>query len=241
MVCLLAFSSKKKGNLYLDYAIKLIQKIQSESNLQITLMTDNREYFKNKLVHIIECFEPSYTKKIDVCKVAIKYGYTAVYVDVDTTLDFKLLEKTTFGDGFHYWWWWKTELRNYNHLKNKSYFKNIEEYCMSNGLKIEDAPLIHEGFFVIKKSNDIENFFRIYDELSPIAVENDIKRGNSPTGRGEGLLIGIALINSEFKNNGCSEEILLLGHKLSQDKSPELKHLRNTITDPNLLDKKTFI
>lgn len=241
MICLLAFKSQKKDNLYLDYALKLIEKIQSETNLPITIMTDSKYYFNGKLVHVIECDQPSFTKKIDVCKMAIKYGYTAVYIDVDTTLDFKLLEKTNFQDGFHYWWWWKTELKSYNQLNDKRYFKKLQDYCESNGLVIDNAPLIHEGFFVIKKSHDIENFFRIYDELTPIAIQNDLDHGNYPTGRAEGLLIGIALSNSEYRDNGCGQEMILLGHKLNQDKSADLKHLRHSIENPDILNNKTFI
>lgn len=241
MVCLLAFKSPKKGDFYLEKALRLIEIIQIETTLPITLMTDDKKYFYNKFVHIVDCDTPSYTKKIDVCKIALRYGYTAVYIDVDTTLDFKLLEQTTFQTGFHYWWWWKGELKSYNQINDKKYFKLLESYCLKNQFQIENASLIHEGFFVLKNGEDVENFFRIYDELVPIAIQNDLELGNYPTGRGEGLLMGIALLNSKYKNNGCSSEMLLLGHKLKQDKSPDLKNLRQSITDPNLLNFKKIV
>lgn len=240
MICLLAFKSKTKGDLYLNYALNLIKKIQQESNLPITLMTDSKLFFKDKFVHIVEKENISYTDKIKVCEVALKYGYTAVYIDVDTTLDFKLLEQTNFSYGFHFWWWWKLEWRIYDHLTNKKYFKKLEDYCVDNNLQINDAPLIHEGFFVIKKTDKIENFLNIYENLTHVAIQNDIEHGNHPTGGGEGLLMGIALINSGFKNNGCDKEMMLLGHNLQQDKSLEMKHLRHQV-DITLLDNKKII
>jgi hypothetical protein len=240
MICLLAFKSKTKGDLYLNYAMNLIVKIQQESNLPITLMTDDKSFFNGKLVHIIEKENISYTDKIKVCEFALKYGYTAVYIDVDTTLDFKLLEQTNFNSGFHFWWWWKLELRIYEHILNKKYFKKLEEYCINHKLSINDAPLIHEGFFVIKTGDNIEKFLTIYNELSPVVIANDIEHNNHPTGGGEGLLMGISLINSGLKNNGCSNEMILLGHNLQQDKSPEMKHLRHQL-DITLLDNKKIV
>jgi hypothetical protein len=241
MICLLAFKSKTKGNLYLNYAINLINKIQQESNIPITLMTDDKSFFNGKLVHIIEKENISYTDKIKVCEVALKYGYTAVYIDVDTTLDFKLLEQTNFSSGFHFWWWWKLEWRIYEHISNNKYFKKLEDYCITHSLSINDAPLIHEGFFVIKTGNNIEKFLTIYNELSPVAIENDIEHNNYPTGRAEGLLMGISLINSGFMNNGCGNQMMLLGHNLQQDKSPEMKHLRHNIENVMLLNNKKII
>lgn len=241
MICLLAFKSIKKGNFYLEKALNLIEILQTNTSLPITIMTDSFDYFKNKQVFILDCDEISYTKKIDVCKVVINRGYTAVYIDVDTTLDFELLEKTTFQNGFHYWWWWKNELKSYNQIIDKKYFKMLENYCIDSNIEIENAPLIHEGFFVIRKDDNIEQFFTLYEKLSRVAIDNDINYGNIPTGRGEGLLIGISLINSKFKNNGCSPEMLLLGHKLKQDKSPDLKNLRLPIDNPNFLVDKTII
>jgi hypothetical protein len=241
IVCLLAFKSKTKGNLYLEYAHNLIGKIQSVGNIPIILMTDDVKYFNGKAIYPINIDNPSYTDKIKVCEVAIKYGYTAVYLDVDTTLDFKLLEKIEFKEGFHFWWWWKREWMEYKDLPNKNYFKKLENYCIENGLQIDNAPLIHEGFFAIKNGDNMDKFLKIYHELSKVAIENDIELNNYPTGRGEGLLMGIALINSGFRNNGCGDEMMLLGHNLYQDKSPSLKNQWDTIQSATLLDNKKII
>ena len=76
--------------------------------------------------------------------------------------------------------------------------------------------------------------------MAEIAIKNDEELNNHPTGRGEGLLMGIALINSGFVNNGCGNEMMLLGHNLQQDKSPDMKHLRHNL-DITTLDNKKIV
>lgn len=241
VVCLFAFVSKKHKYKYLNYALKLITKIQSESNLPIIILTDSKGYFDDMGVEVLYTFNPSFTDKVTLCEYALRFYDTAVYVDVDTTLDFKLLEQTKFEKGFHFWWWWKVIWRAYNQLEDKRYFKSLEDYCVENGLNIHGAQLIHEGFFVFRKSKGIKKFFEIYDKLAPVAIQNDLLHKKYPTGRAEGLLIGIALANSKYKSNGCSDSMKLLGHQLHQDKSKERKNMWDSIDNPNKLQKKTMI
>lgn len=241
VVCLFAFVSKTHGFKYLNHALRLITKIQSESNLPIIILTDSKGYFDDMGVEVLYTYNPSFTAKVTICEYALRFYDTAVYVDVDTTLDFKLLEETKFEKGFHFWWWWKVIWRAYNQLEDKSYFKTLEDYCLDKGLNIHGAQLIHEGFFVLRKDKGLKKFFKIYDELAPIAIQNDLDHKKYPTGRAEGLLIGIALANSEYKNNGCSDAMKLLGHQLHQDKSKERKNTWDSIESSNKLQTKSLI
>lgn len=242
VICLFSFSTQKSGDKYHNYAKNLITKIKEETSIPIILLTDKPNYYDEFDVDVFEYNKlvPSFIDKIRICNYALGKYDVAIYLDTDTTFDFKLLEDIKFSNGFHFWWWWKVNWRIYDHLENKDYFKDVEEYCIRKKLNYKNAELIHEGFFVIKKDNNLNKFFEIVYDLGIIMEKNDLKSNNIPIGRAEGLCMGISLLNSGFKNNGCSKEMMILGHNLQQHNSPEKKHLRDKI-EGDILKNKTLI
>ena len=220
VLCLLAFNSSRyahhkkvgeSGDVYLDNAKKLIQKAKL-SGINIMLMTDTPSYFEGLQIEIVRPpVVDSYCNKFRICKLALEKYETAVYVDVDCMLDFNVLNEVEFSEGFHYRDPWTTgdKILNFSditsHPRGLAYFSAVQNYCNEHDLEIENVPLIAERIFVIKGKNP--EFFQMLEELSKIAETNDVKFGNLPVGSAEGLLIGIALANTNIKNNGATQEI----------------------------------
>lgn len=227
VICLLAFRSdliengipmKMKDDYFLRASIELIDKVQSECSIPIIVLTDEPDYFKDKSVEIISNKRTffGYTDKMTVCEYALKKYDTAIFIDSDKfmNIDFKILENIEFNEGIHFSEYWSTPdndniwrfKENYIHLKDEfkeTYLKKLVNYCIDESLEYE-VPLICEQLIILQKSIylDFDKFFKVFNEIRLVIEENDRIYKNKPVGKTEGFGIGIAMINTNIKNNG---------------------------------------
>lgn len=222
-ICLLAFKAPIKDmnvleteadNFYLESAKRLIKRINKHSTAGVYLMTNLPSYFQdvqNENVEIIETEDSvAYTDKIKVCEYALYEYRTALYVDADCRFFIDMIPELSWEPGFHSVGGWFTDNDTANSIKSIKYFKSIQEHCELTGLKFDTAPLINERMFAITGRKEHKDFFQLYKELAEITKANDIEIGNYPTGRGEGLAMGLSILNSNIKWNDKSDSIMKL-------------------------------
>jgi len=234
---------KKRDDSYYNHALNLIKKLKEETDFEIYLLTDNPEIFESFNINVFKYEKdiPSYSDKLEICKIALEKHDTVLYLDVDCLIAFNLYKTLSFEPGFHYFFWWRMGWMYYEHMPKDNYFKKLEDYCRKNNYEIDKATPIHESIFLIRKSEYMDEFFDFYDKLKDLAIENDMEYGNVPTGRAEGLLMSIALMNTRFNNNRDSLQMRLIGHTFYSNKDPEMKHLRPRFNNIDDMLKKTII
>lgn len=220
VLCLFAFKSDKNSSSdYLKQAKTLIKRAQ-QHEINIMLMTNVPSFFSGLDIEIIEPTVPdSYCNKVRLCEIALEKYETAIYLDVDCNIDFNLFKDVNFSKGFHYSEPWSTPAGIFaksedliDTKEGSKYFTPLKNYCADKNLKIYDAPVICERIFAFTGKNT--EFFDVFNSIAPIAEENDKEWGNYPIGGGEGLLMGIAIINSNIINNGISEEMQKINKQL---------------------------
>lgn len=219
-VCLLAFKSCiihgetiiEADDFYLEAAHRLIKRINKHKSAPVCLLTNRPEYFSNTDIYIFGLGQEwSYTDKITACRYALKSVKinTAIYVDADCRFFIDMIPELKWKPGIHTAGGWFKENNTIESVLEVPYFNRVINYCKENGLKWEGAPLINERMFAISGEVDPE-FYKVYYELSLIVKENDVDFGNYPTGRGEGLIIGLAIINSNIEWHDKSDSIMKL-------------------------------
>lgn len=229
-VCLFAFNSdwimngivkREKSNLYNQYAKDRIKELKKKGFKNIFLLTDNPDFFIDDDITILEYPDdenPSYAHKLIICYLALETYDQVIYLDCDSTVNF---DKVNYEDGLTIFQCWQGgQLSRYDDLVNwpgidMKYFIAIVEYCKRKRYLYKDCPLIEERIFVLKKSENIDKFFKIYGELQTIIEINDMVFGNKPIGRGEGFILSIAALNSGLKltDNSGTIEITHLPNK----------------------------
>jgi hypothetical protein len=225
-ICLFVFKSplvkngiieKEEDNYYIDLAIKNVKTYKSYP-VDILVLTDSPEEFKDLNVIIVPYTEvdKSYTDKLLVCEIALKKYETILYVDSDITLNIDNFCEAKFNPGIYYTEDWLETPLTYQEFKNiikDDYFDHIENHCKKNNLKINDAKLIGERFFVISRDEKLNDFFKIFNCLKKEINNNDVKFNNKPLGRGEGLIIGISILNSGvplYKTNDLKQDLYFI-------------------------------
>ncbi len=220
-ICLLAFKAPTKdmnvleteaNNFYLESAKRLIKRINKHSTAGVCLMTNIPSYFQDVEVDMLVETEDvtAYTDKIKICEYALYEYRTALYVDCDCRFFIDMIPELDWEPGFHSVGGWFTDNDTADSIKSISYFKSIRDYCELTGLNFDNAPLINERMFAITGRKEHKAFFELYKELAEITKANDIQLGNYPIGRGEGLAMGLSILNSKIKWNDKSDSIMKL-------------------------------
>lgn len=223
-ICLLAFKAPLKDmnllesdadDFYLESARRLIKRINKHSTAGVYLMTNKPSYFLDleidKLVEVVETEDVlAYTDKIKICEYALTEYRTALYVDADCRFFIDMIPELTWETGFHSVGGWFTDNDTASAIKPVKYFNSIEEYCNLTNISFDKAPLINERMFAITGYKENKEFFQLYKELAEITKSNDIEIGNYPIGRGEGLAMGLSILNSNIKWNHQSDSIMKL-------------------------------
>ena len=139
---------------------------------------------------------------------ALKKYETVIYLDSDCEIDYDEIEKINFNEGITISQYWNDgKLKFFEEISHDIYFKKIIEYCNENRLNYLNSLLLEERLIIIKKCNKIDEFFELYFKLKTIIEENDEEFNNYPVGRGEGLIMGISIINTGIKCNEITEDI----------------------------------
>lgn len=220
-ICLLAFKAPTRdinaleteaNDFYLESARRLIKRINKHSTAGVCLMTNIPSYFQDVYVDMLVETEDvsAYTDKIKICEYALTEYRTALYVDSDCRFFIDMIPELSWEPGFHSVGGWFTDNDTASVIKPVKYFKSIEEYCGLTGIKFDTAPLINERMFAITGLKENKEFFQLYKELAEITKSNDIDLGNYPIGRGEGLAMGLSILNTGIKWNHRSDSILKL-------------------------------
>ena len=227
-ICLLAFDCNYQieGNIrnvkneyYTNSAKKMVLELKKHNIENIMVMTNKPFKFDNLKIDVID-YQPvkySFADKLTLCYEALKKYDTIIYIDSDCEIDYNKIKNLNVKKGISIienWGFPNGKASKFFELKDKletNYFTKIEKYCLENNLKYNDADLIEERLIAIKKTDNLDEFFKIYFELKPIIEENDLSFNNYPIGRGEGLAIGISILNSNIEYNGICKNLKEIG------------------------------
>jgi len=241
-ICLLAFDChyEIEGNIrlvkndyYTDSAKRIVLNLKNHDIKNIMVMTNKPQKFNGLEIDVIE-YQPinySFADKLTVCYEALKKYDTIIYMDSDCEIRYDEIKNLNIKEGISIrenWGWEDYRVSKFLDFKDKiktNYFENIENYCLKNNLQYNDADLIEERLITIKKTDKLNDFFNLYFKLKPIIEENDLLFKNHPIGRGEGLAMGISILNSGIKYNGISKDL----EKLALNHLPYNQHIKNNL------------
>lgn len=220
-ICIFCFDVNEDTQ-YNSYGQDLVLELNQHNFKNIFVLTNQPTLFSNSTSTIVE-YSPkkhSYFDKLTVCQTALKYHSKVLYIDCDSRVNYHKLNKLTPTPGLSVSESWNDgKFKTFSDMRGfqTHYFDDVIEYCEKNNLEIDAAPLFEERLFTLSKSNNLEEFFKIYENLRESFERNDERFGNYPVGRAEGLAMGIAAINTGLKYVKQDPKL----------KSLELRHLPN--------------
>jgi hypothetical protein len=204
---------------YINYTKNLIISINKiNPNILFLVLTNKPTEFTSGEFAFINIVPINYNKhifsyhdKMIVLKEGLKIKDIVLLLDADNEVkninNSALLENLiAIESGIypHFLWNHPADCSIENFLQGKTprvpYGLLYKEFCIENNLKTDNCSLMQESFILIKKDKtnekNIDNFFRIWEQLADFCNTQDIKRNQHILGYGEGYSIAIAALNS---------------------------------------------
>jgi hypothetical protein len=196
---------------YINFAKKMIKKINNQIKTNFLILTDNMaEFSEFDNVTLIKYDKPifSYHDKIAIFKEGFKLYDTVLLLDADTTIregtDFINIDVNEIVPGIYPQIIWRhpADCSMENFLLGKTcrvpYGLLYKEFCLEHNLLFDNALLIQESFLLIKRNDKIDKFFATWDLLADFCNKKDSENCQSILGYGEGYSIGISALNADL-------------------------------------------